>query len=120
MFSIHLRFAVLTIFCAIAFDCDATVRRPIAIAIAFVAILAGSFALFTIIPGEYTPQEDRGSFQIMITGPEGASFEYMQPFIEQIEGRLLPMIEQGEIEQPASAMIQRICATRTGSPALLP
>ncbi len=78
---------------------DATVRRPIAIVVAFFAILAGSFWLFTVIPGEYTPQEDRGSFQIMITGPEGASFEYMQPFIEQIEGRLLPMIEAGEIER---------------------
>ncbi len=77
---------------------DATVRRPIAIAIAFVAILAGSFALFTVIPGEYTPQEDRGSFQIMITGPEGASFEYMVPFIEQIEQRLIPMMDAGEIE----------------------
>jgi len=78
---------------------DATVRRPIAITIAFFAILGGSVALFTVIPGEYTPQEDRGSFQIMIAGPEGASFEYMQPFIEQIEGRLLPMINQGEIDR---------------------
>ena len=48
---------------------DRTVSGPIAIAVAFVAILAGSVALFTIIPGEYTPQEDRGSFQMMITGP---------------------------------------------------
>ena len=78
---------------------DATVRRPIAITIAFFAILGGSVALFTAIPGEYTPQEDRGSFQIMISGPEGASFEYMQPFIEQIEARLLPMINQGEIDR---------------------
>jgi multidrug efflux pump len=77
---------------------DQTVRRPIAIAAAFLAILAGSVGLFLIIPGEYTPQEDRGSFQVMITGPEGASFEYMVPFIEQIEQRLLPMVEQGEIE----------------------
>ena len=73
---------------------EATVGRPIAIIVAFFAILAGSAALFFAIPGEYTPQEDRGSFQIMIAGPEGASFEYMQPFIEQIEGRLLPMINQ--------------------------
>ncbi|MDP3740267.1 MAG: efflux RND transporter permease subunit [Hyphomonadaceae bacterium] len=77
---------------------DHTVKRPIAIAIAFLAILAGSYALFTIIPGEYTPQEDRGSFQVMITGPEGASFEYMLPYIEQIEQRLLPMVQAGEIE----------------------
>ncbi len=77
---------------------DATVRRPIAIAIAFFAILGGSVLLFLTIPGEYTPQEDRGSFQVMINGPEGASFEYMLPFIEQIEARLLPMVQDGEIE----------------------
>lgn len=78
---------------------EATVGRPIAIIVAFFGILAGSAALFFAIPGEYTPQEDRGSFQIMISGPEGASFEYMQPFIEQIEQRLLPMISQGEIDR---------------------
>jgi len=78
---------------------DATVRRPIAIAIAFVATLGGSYFLFTAIPGEYTPQEDRGSFSIMISGPEGASFEYMTPFVEQIEARLIAMQEKGEIER---------------------
>ena len=71
---------------------DATVKRPLIIAVAFFGTLAGSYFLFTTIPGEYTPNEDRGSFQIMISGPEGASFEYMQPFVEQIEARLLPMI----------------------------
>jgi len=77
---------------------DATVKRPIIIAIAFFAALGGSYWLFVQIPGEYTPNEDRGSFQVMIAGPEGASFEYMQPFIEQIEARLLPLVDQGEIE----------------------
>ncbi|HEV7691358.1 MAG TPA: efflux RND transporter permease subunit [Hyphomonadaceae bacterium] len=76
---------------------DKTVGRPIAIGIAFVAILGGSYLLFRAIPGEYTPQEDRGQFQVMIQGPEGASFEYMVPFVEEIEARLLPMIERGEI-----------------------
>jgi multidrug efflux pump len=78
---------------------DATVRRPVAIAIAFVGIIGGSYLLFTIIPGEYTPQEDRGQFQVQINGPEGASFEYMVPYVEEIEARLLPMIEKGEIER---------------------
>lgn len=77
---------------------DATVKRPLLIAIAFFLALGGSYFLFTQIPGEYTPNEDRGSFQVMISGPEGASFEYMQPFIEQIEDRLLPLVDQGEIE----------------------
>jgi multidrug efflux pump len=78
---------------------DATVKRPIAVAGAFFAILAGSAALFFAIPGEYTPQEDRGMFQIMINGPEGASFEYMKPYVEEIEARLLPMVQNGEIER---------------------
>ena len=77
---------------------DATVRRPIAIAIAFFAIIAGTVFLFVSIPGEYTPNEDRGMFMVMVSGPEGASFEYMQPFVEQIEARLLPMVQEGEIE----------------------
>ncbi len=77
---------------------DATVRRPIAIAIAFFAIVAGTAYLFTAIPGEYTPNEDRGMFQVSVSGPEGASFEYMQPFVEQIEARLLPLLEKGEVE----------------------
>jgi multidrug efflux pump len=82
---------------------DATVKRPIIIAILFFASLGGSYWLFTQIPGEYTPNEDRGSFQVMISGPEGASFEYMQPFIEQIEDRLIPLVKsetnpEGEIE----------------------
>jgi multidrug efflux pump len=78
---------------------DATVRRPIAVAVAFFLILGGSFLLFRAIPGEYTPQEDRGMFQIMISGPEGASFEYMVPYVEEIEDRLLPLIDDGEIER---------------------
>ncbi len=82
---------------------DATVKRPILIAILFFASLGGGYWLFTQIPGEYTPNEDRGSFQVMISGPEGASFEYMQPFIEQIEERLIPLVKsetnpEGEIE----------------------
>ncbi|MEQ1782552.1 MAG: efflux RND transporter permease subunit [Hyphomonadaceae bacterium] len=77
---------------------DATVHRPIAIAIAFFGIIGGTAFLFTAIPGEYTPNEDRGMFMIMVSGPEGASFEYMQPFVEQIEARLLPMVNDGEIE----------------------
>jgi multidrug efflux pump len=78
---------------------DATVSRPIVIAVAFLGILAGSYLLFISIPGEYTPDEDRGSFGVQIVGPEGASFDYMLPYIDEVEARLLPMINNGEIER---------------------
>ena len=34
-----------------------------------------------------------------MNGPEGASFDYMSPYIDQIEARLLPMVRNGEIER---------------------
>ncbi|MBI1359406.1 MAG: MMPL family transporter [Alphaproteobacteria bacterium] len=78
---------------------DATVKRPIAVAIGAAALVAGSFWLYTQIPAEYTPQEDRGQFQIMVNGPEGASFSYMSKYMDEIEARLMPLVGNGEIER---------------------
>jgi multidrug efflux pump len=78
---------------------DATVRRPITVAVATAVLIAGSYWVYTQIPTEYTPQEDRGQFGINITGPEGASYEYMEKYIDQIEARLMPMVGNGEIER---------------------
>jgi multidrug efflux pump len=78
---------------------DATVKRPIVIALVSVGLVAGSYWLYTQNPAEYTPMEDRGQFSINIAGPEGASYEYMEKYIDQIEARLLPMVGNGEIER---------------------
>ena len=78
---------------------DATVKRPIAVAIGSLLLIAGSYWLYTQIPAEYTPQEDRGQFQISITGPESASYAYMERYVDQIEARLMPMVGNGEIER---------------------
>ncbi|MBI1338907.1 MMPL family transporter [bacterium] len=78
---------------------DATVKRPIAIAAAFLAVVAGSFLLLRAVPAEFVPDEDRGSFFMQIVGPEGASFEYMLPYLEEVERRLTPYLESGELER---------------------
>ncbi len=78
---------------------DATVKRPIAVGVFLLLSLAGTFLLLRTIPGEYVPEEDRGQFQIMISGPEGASFEYMMVHLNEIESRLLPLVGNGEIER---------------------
>jgi multidrug efflux pump len=78
---------------------DATVKRPVAVALGSLLLIAGSYWLYTQIPAEYTPQEDRGQFQISITGPESASYSYMEKYVDQIEARLIPMIGNGEIER---------------------
>lgn len=56
-------------------------------------------ALFLSIPSEYAPKEDRGNFQIMVNGPEGASYDYMEEYMAEIEHRLMPYVESGEISR---------------------
>jgi multidrug efflux pump len=41
-----------------------------------VAALVASWGLLKLLPSELAPAEDRGSFQIMIDGPEGAGYDY--------------------------------------------
>ncbi|CAM4082506.1 efflux RND transporter permease subunit [Pseudoalteromonas byunsanensis] len=63
--------------------------------------LAGfaSYALLQQIPSELTPKEDRGTFFIMMNGPEGASYENNLANMEQIEQRLLPYVDKGELSR---------------------
>lgn len=70
-------------------------HRALAVA-AFLALLGGSGWLFLQIPSEYTPREDRGAFFVMVQGPEGASHDYMQDYMDEIESRLLKYIDSGE------------------------
>lgn len=75
----------------------ATVRRPLAVGMVFLAVLGGAVWLFQQIPGEYAPREDRGAFFLLVNGPEGASYDYMVEYMDEIERRLTPLVEQGEV-----------------------
>lgn len=66
-----------------------------------ILILAGftSFSLYKQIPSELTPKEDRGTFFVMMNGPEGASYENNEQNMSQIEQRLLPYVDAGELSR---------------------
>ena len=72
-------------------------RHAWIIALVFVSILAGSAWLMQHIPQEYAPKEDRGVFYLMVTGPEGASYQYIAEYMTEIETRMMPLVESGEI-----------------------
>jgi multidrug efflux pump len=72
--------------------------RSLAILI-FAGLIGSSVLLFQAIPQEYAPQEDRGSFFINVSGPEGASYEFMRGYMEEIERRLMPYVEGGEVQR---------------------
>lgn len=63
----------------------------------FGALVAACGWLYQQLPSEYTPKEDRGAFYVVVTGPEGASFDYMQHYMDEIERRLMPLVEGGEV-----------------------
>ena len=78
---------------------DQLVGRPIAVGIVLIAMFVGAYNLLRIVPQEYVPREDRGSFFIMISGPQGASFDYMKQYVDEIERRTLPYTETGEVSR---------------------
>ncbi|MGB5518048.1 MAG: efflux RND transporter permease subunit, partial [Gammaproteobacteria bacterium] len=74
-------------------------RHSWIMAAAFVAMLAGSAWLLQHIPQEYAPKEDRGAFFLLVSGPEGASYQYIAEYMTEIETRMMPLVENGEISR---------------------
>lgn len=66
---------------------------------ALVAMFLAAGLMFMVVPKEFAPQEDRGSFFLMIRGPEGASYEYTMEHVDEIERRLMPYTETGEFQR---------------------
>ena len=78
---------------------DRLIMRPIAVGVVLVGLFAGAYSLSQTIEQEYVPVEDRGAFFVSIRGPEGASFEYMERYMDEIERRLIPYAESGEVSR---------------------
>lgn len=64
-----------------------------------VVIVIAIIVLIKVLPSEYAPREDRGVFFVSVTGPEGASYGYMEQYMNEIESRLMPYVESGEISR---------------------
>lgn len=65
----------------------------------FLGLVGATAWLAGELPNEYTPREDRGNFFILVNGPEGATYDYMLDYMDEIEARLAPMVESGELER---------------------
>jgi len=74
-------------------------ERSWIVGLVFTGLLGGSAWLYKAIPDEYAPREDRGVFYLMVTGPEGASYPYTAAYMTEIERRLMPLVENGEISR---------------------
>lgn len=67
--------------------------------VAFLLILGmggGIYWLINEIPTELAPVEDRGEIRIITTGPEGATFNYMEPVLDQLTNDLMDELSPEE------------------------
>ena len=71
-------------------------NKPVFVTTIFAGIILLSIILFKVIPDEYAPKEDRGAFFVLVKGPEGASYQYMSEYMDEIERRMLPLVENAE------------------------
>ncbi|QBZ84043.1 Multidrug resistance protein MexB [Hydrogenovibrio crunogenus] len=74
-------------------------RHPVWVVLIFLGVIASMVFLSQKVPQEYVPKEDRGVFFVMVKGPEGATFDYMQSYMNEIENRLMPLVEKGEVKR---------------------
>ena len=77
----------------------ATLRHTWVVGLVFIALFAAALWLSREIPSEYTPREDRGAFFVMVTAPEGASYNYIAAYMDEVERRLMPLVDQGDISR---------------------
>jgi multidrug efflux pump len=74
-------------------------QRPILTLLVLLASLLLSGWLFTQVSQEYAPREDRGVLFLGISAPEGSSFEYTARQVMEVEKRLTPLLDNGDLHR---------------------
>jgi multidrug efflux pump len=76
---------------------DRTVDHWIVSGALMVGSVIGIMFLLQAVPSELAPAEDRGVFFVRMSGPEGAGFDYTLPQVQQVERKLLELVENGDV-----------------------
>ncbi len=76
-----------------------TLHRPYIVVGMVIAITMSTWGLFRLTPAIFAPQEDQGIFFTFISGPEGASFSFMQDQLRQLEDTIDPYVASGDVEE---------------------
>ncbi len=73
-----------------------SLKMPIISIVLFAGVMGAMAWLYQNTPSEYIPREDRGAFFININAPEGASYNYIEEYMDEVERRLMPYVEDGQ------------------------
>jgi multidrug efflux pump len=75
------------------------ISRPWMIIGAAAVLFAATILVFLQLPQETTPNEDRGVIRVLLTGPEGATMDYMERYARQLEDIMHAETEHGDIKR---------------------
>lgn len=75
----------------------AVLATPSAVFGAAVAAIGLSIWLFTVLPSEYAPAEDRRFIWIAVVAPEGSSLQYVDEYLRQVEAVVMEEVERGTV-----------------------
>lgn len=70
-----------------------SLQRRLLVVLGGVILLAASFFIFRSLPSELVPVEDRGFGFGIVMAPEGATLEYTDGYVREVEKRLLALPE---------------------------
>ena len=82
---------------------DAALRRTgLVVAVVLLSFVSAAW-LFSVVPRELEPKEDRGAFMILMQAPEGASFDYTSAHMRELEKEVLfPLVKEGLVKSVLS------------------
>ncbi|MDI5837472.1 efflux RND transporter permease subunit [Shewanella xiamenensis] len=78
---------------------ERAMAKPVLMSVIVLIALGSSVFLAQKVPQEFAPQEDRGSLFLMINGPQGASYEYIESYMTEVESRIMPLVDSGDIKR---------------------
>ena len=73
---------------------NSALKHRLLVIIGGLAAVALCFVLFRFIPSELVPTEDRGVGFVVIIAPEGATLDYTDGYVREIENRLMALPER--------------------------
>ena len=74
-----------------------SIRRPLLVVFAALAIFISSLSLIGQLAVEYMPREDRAFAMVRLTAPEGASLDYTLKYVKEAEQIMLADRDKGDV-----------------------
>ncbi len=78
---------------------DLALAAPIVVVALCAVFAVASVGVFTALPEELTPPEDRGSMFIVVNAPQGAGLDFTGRQLRQVEEAVAPLLDTGEVER---------------------